>query len=122
MQNKIYLLLLLSCLSLTFSQAQSTQTEFGKNRVQFHNDFAEWSKYESRNFITYWYGEGRLIGQSVVQMAEYDFHEIQGVLEHRMNDKIEIIVYKDLTDLKQSNIGSEEAFENSGGQTKNCGQ
>lgn len=100
---------------------QTTQTEFGKNRVQFHNFFAEWSQYESRNFITYWYGEGRLIGQAVVQMAEYDFYEIQGILEHRMNDKIEIIVYTDLTDLKQSNIGSEEAFVNSGGQTKIVG-
>jgi hypothetical protein len=121
MQNKIYLFSLLLCLSWTATLGQSTQTEFGKNRVQFHNDFAEWSKYESRNFITYWYGEGRLIGQSVVQMAEYDFNEIQGVLEHRMNDKIEIIVYKDLTDLKQSNIGSEDAFENVGGQTKIVG-
>ena len=54
-------------------------------------------------------------------MAEYDFYEIQGVLEHRMNDKIEIIVYTDITDLKQSNIGSEEAFVNTGGQTKIVG-
>ncbi len=103
------------------ADGQTTQTEFGKNRVQFHQDFAEWSQYESRNFITYWYGEGRLIGQAVVQMAEYDFYEIQGILEHRMNDKIEIIVYKDITDLKQSNIGSEEAFVNTGGQTKIVG-
>lgn len=94
----------------TFAIGQTTQTEFGKNRVQFHDQFMEWSQYESRNFITYWYGEGRLIGQSVVQMAEYDFYEIQGILEHRMNDKIEIIVYNDVTDLKQSNIGSEEVF------------
>lgn len=113
------ILLLLSTAAVAFGQ--TTQTEFGKNRVQFHNFFAEWSQYESRNFITYWYGEGRLIGQAVVQMAEYDFYEIQGILEHRMNDKIEIIVYTDLTDLKQSNIGSEEAFMNSGGQTKIVG-
>ena len=32
-----------------------------------------------------------------------------------------IIVYTDLTDLKQSNIGSEEAFVNTGGQTKIVG-
>ena len=100
---------------------QTTQTEFGKNRVQYHQKFEDWSQYESRNFITYWYGEGRLIGQAVVQLAEYDFYEIQGILEHRLNDKIEIIVYNDLTDLKQSNIGSEEAFENTGGQTKIVG-
>ncbi len=112
---------LLLCGATLRVAAQTTQTEFGKNRVQFHQDFAEWSQYESRNFITYWYGEGRYIGQSVVQLAENDFQDIQGILEHRMNDKIEIIVYTDLTDLKQSNIGSEEAFENTGGQTKIVG-
>lgn len=121
MRFYIYLLILaFSSSSLPFF-AQTTQTEFGKNRVQYNQDFAEWSKYESQNFITYWYGEGRFIGQSVVQMAEYDFKDILGILEYRMNDKIEIIVYVDLTDLKQSNIGSEEAFENTGGQTKIVG-
>jgi hypothetical protein len=101
--------------------AQGTQLQFGKNRVQYHQDFAEWSQYESDNFITYWYGEGRFIGQAVVQLAEYDFFDIQNILEHRINDKIQIIVYTDLTDLKQSNIGSEEAFSNTGGQTKIVG-
>ncbi|MEO1259873.1 MAG: hypothetical protein AAFZ15_13860 [Bacteroidota bacterium] len=102
----IFLMLFVATLSI----GQTTQTEFGKNRVQYHEKFAEWSQYESRNFVTYWYGDGRLVGQAVVQMAEYDFYEIQGILEHRMNDKIEIIVYNDVTDLKQSNIGSTEVF------------
>ncbi|RMG81381.1 MAG: hypothetical protein D6714_13050 [Bacteroidetes bacterium] len=120
MKNKLYLFLCFSLLG-TLTRAQTTQTEFGKNRVQYHQEFKEWSMYESRNFITYWYGEARYVGQAVVQIAEFDFNEIQGMLEHRINDKIEIIVYKDLTDLKQSNIGSEEAFENTGGQTKIVG-
>ena len=104
----------------TFAFGQTTQTEFGKNRVQYHDQFQEWSQYESRNFLTYWYGDGRLIGQAVVQMAEYDFYEIQGILEHRMNDKIEIIVYNDVTDLKQSNIGSEEVFMTGGNEKLNA--
>ncbi len=117
---KLYYFLFFSFLAFSLF-SQTTQTEFGKNRVQYHKEFEEWSTYESRNFITYWYGEARNIGQAVVQIAEYDFNDIQGILEHRMNDKIEIIVYKDLTDLKQSNIGSEEAFMNTGGQTKIVG-
>lgn len=100
---------------------QTSQVEFGKNRVQFHEDFKEWSMYESENFITYWYGEGRNIGQAVVQIAETDYRDIQAILEHRMNDKIDIIVYKDLTDLKQTNIGNEEVFFNTGGKTKIIG-
>ncbi len=113
----------ITLLLLPFSAlfAQGTQVEFGKNRVQYHNEYEEWLQYESTNFITYWYGEGRGIGQSVVQTAELDYDEVQSILEHRMNGRIEIIVYKDLTDLKQSNIGSEETFVNTGGHTKIVG-
>ncbi len=98
--------------------AQGIQTEFGKNRVQYSRDFDEWLQYESQNFITYWYGEGRMVGQAAVMIAEEEHSEIQQLLEHRMNDKIEILVYTDLTDLKQSNIGTEEAFTNVTGKTK----
>ncbi|MEZ5040066.1 MAG: hypothetical protein R2828_09240 [Saprospiraceae bacterium] len=120
MQKQIYLLSLFSFL-LVALQAQVADVKFGKNRVQYHQDYDEWLQYESDNFITYWYGEGRNIGQFVVQMAEYDFDYIQSILEHRINDKLEIIVYTDVTDLKQSNIGNEEAFTNLTGQTKIVG-
>ena len=109
MRFYFYALFLLCSLSTT-ALAQTSQVEFGKNRVQYHKDFDSWEKYESDNFITYWYGEGRNLGQSVVQLAEYDFGYIQKMLEHRMNEKIQLIVYRDVTDLKQSNIGSEEVF------------
>jgi len=97
--------------------SQSIATEFGKNRVQYHDDYHKWWTYETENFITYWYGKGKNIGQYVVQMAEYDHAEIQNIMEHRINDKIEIIVYLDQSDLKQSNIGTSETFESSHGNT-----
>lgn len=98
--------------------SQAINTPFGKNRVQYHNDFDVWTKYETENFVTYWYGKSRNIAQSVIQMAEMDHDEVQKILEHTISDKIEIIVYIDLTDLKQSNIGLEEAFTNVSGRTK----
>lgn len=123
MQRSIYVFIFIfSLFAVDFAYTQgTTQVEFGKNRVQYHQDYDEWSKYESDNFVTYWYGEGRFIGQAVVQLAEFDFNEIQSILEHRINEKIKIIVYTDVTDLKQSNIGTEEAFTNTGGQTKIVG-
>ena len=121
MRFQKYLLLFCFIFFAVLSFGQTNQVEFGKNRVQYHDDFDEWLMYESYNFITYWYGKGRNIGQSVVLMAEQDYNGIQGILEHKMNDKIEIIVYTDITDLKQTNIGSEEAFVNSSGQTKIVG-
>ena len=103
------------------SFGQSINTEFGKNRVQYHNDFTNWWKYETENFITYWYGKAKNVAIPSIQMAEMDFDEIQKKLEHRINDKIEIIVYTDLTDLKQSNIGLSESFLNQAGKTKVVG-
>lgn len=54
-------------------------------------------------------------------MAELDHDDVQKVMEHRMNDKIEIIVYVDISDVKQSNIGTEETFTNKTGETKIVG-
>jgi hypothetical protein len=108
------------CLTALVS-GQSIYTEFGKNRVQYHDDFKDWWMYETENFVTYWYGKGRNIAQSVIQIAEHDNAEIQSILEHRFNDKIEIVVYLDVTDMKQSNIGAEEIFASAAGRTKILG-
>jgi Tol biopolymer transport system component len=99
--------------------AQLNQDEiFGKNRVQYHKDFKYWWKYETPNFITYWYSPARKVAESAILYAEEDYQEIQNLLEHHINDKIQIIVFKDLTDFKQSNLGSDEIFEIQAGQTK----
>ncbi len=119
--SRILFFFCISLLSASWLSAQTSAVEFGKNRIQHHDDFDQWLQYETPNFITYWYGKARNVGQAAVQLAEMDHDEIQGILEHRINDKIELIVYGDITDLKQSNIGSEEAFINNAGQTKIVG-
>ncbi len=115
-------LLVWLCLLPFFAIGQINQMQFGKNRIQFHKLFDDWDQYESENFITYWYGQGRYVGQAAAQLAELDFEEIQKTLEYRLNDKMEIIVYTDLTDLHQSNIGGEETFVTKGGQVKVVGE
>lgn len=97
--------------------AQQGQVEFGKNRVQYHKRFDVWMKYESRNFITTWYGTGRKIGETATLLAEADLPYIKEFLEYNPSTKIRIIVYTDLSDLKQTNIGSEEQFTNTAGHT-----
>ena len=119
--NRFYLLLVLAFLTPLMLQSQSIRTEFGKNRVQHHDDFKKWWSYETENFITYWYGKGRNIAHPVIQMAELDYNEIQNIMEHRINDKVEIIVFLDVSDMKQSNIGSEDTFVSITDQTKTVG-
>lgn len=99
--------------------AQMNQDEtFGKNRVQYHKDFKYWWKYETANFITYWYSPARKAAEAAILMAEDDYTEIRSLLEHHITDKIQLIVFKDITDFKQSNLGTEEVFEMSPGTTK----
>ena len=119
--RKEYLFILVLSLFSFVVIGQNLQTTFGKNRIQYHDDFEKWWLYETDNFVTHWYGKSRYIGQTVMQMAEYDYYEIQNVLEHRINDKIDIIVYVDETDVKQSNIGDEDAFISTSGKTKVTG-
>jgi hypothetical protein len=121
--SKLYSFVLLIALSFIpcLVNAQIIEEEFGKNRVQYHDDFNNWWMYESENFITYWYGKARKVAEVSMQLAEIDYEEIVGTIEHRVNEKVEIIVYVDLTDLKQSNLGSEEVFTTSAGETKIVG-
>ena len=119
--QRYIILLLISSLFSAFLCAQSFNTEFGKNRVQYHDDFKYWNVYETENFLTYFYGRARNVAIPTVQMAELYHSEIQSILEHRTNQKIQIIVYKDLHDLKQSNVGLSDSFISKTGQTKIVG-
>ena len=101
--------------------SQSVDTQFGKNRVQYHDDFKTWDKYETENFVVYWYGKARNVARAVVPIAEYYHDEVQNILEHRMNDKIEILVYTDISDLNQSNIGNDDTWTSKRGETKIVG-
>ena len=59
--------LLMATIAITGTvNAQSIATTFGKNRVQYHDDFKYWDVYETENFVTYWYGKGRYVAQSDV--------------------------------------------------------
>ncbi len=107
MKQFLFLILLFSSLGIS---AQRINTSFGKNRVQFHNDYDEWRKYQSDHFTSYWYGRAKNIANSVVDIAEEEYDEIRKLMEYRLNDKIELFIFTDLTDMKQSNIGSEEIF------------
>lgn len=106
----IYISLLL--LFTFFGYGQVSSVQFGKNRVQYHDDFDQWSSYESENIRTFWYGKSRNIGFIVAKVAENEYPEILDLLEHKINQKIQILVFSDVTDENQSNIGKDELLYN----------
>jgi len=98
--------------------AQAFYTNFGKNRVQFHG--FTWSFYESKNFVVYFYQGGQQYGEYAVRAAEKNLPDVQTKLEYFLDKKIEVMVYHNVSDLNQTNIGNEyENLEaNSAGRTK----
>lgn len=106
---RIYFFIIVFLFSLHSAvQGQVSTVQFGKNRVQYHDDFDQWSYYQSDNIKTYWYGKSRDIGYAAAKIAEKEYPEILDLLEHKMNHKIELLVFSELGDQNQSNIGDDE--------------
>lgn len=95
------------------SFSQGTQVSFGQNRVQFH-DF-DWVSYSSDHFVTYYYPGGQELAKFVVIAAEDRIQKLEEQLNYVLNSKIEILIYNDITDLSQTNIGISEQLYNVGG-------
>ncbi len=76
---------------------------FGKNRVQFNN--FHWTYYKFRDIDTYFYLNGKELAQYVARYATQQIPLIESKLGSMMDKKIQFIVFNNLTDLKQSNIG-----------------
>ncbi len=126
LNKRLYILLycLLACLLIGTSgntlKAQGFFTDFGKNRVQYH-DF-EWSFYESPNFIVYFYQGGKELGKFSTLTAEEHLSDVQNQLEYNVDRKIEILVYHNVSDQNQTNIGNfYENERNTGGTARVIG-
>ncbi|MCX6247194.1 MAG: hypothetical protein NTW10_05630 [Bacteroidetes bacterium] len=117
------LYLVLSCISFS-SNAQfynGSQLTFGKSRVQFKNLF--WSYFRFEKFDTYYYLNGKELAMYAAEYADTHVKEIETELQSSLEEKVQFIIFNNLSDLKQSNIGLESDWEsyNTGGVTKIIG-
>ncbi|MDT8393046.1 MAG: hypothetical protein RQ761_04335 [Bacteroidales bacterium] len=98
-----------------------SQLKFGKNRVQY-KDFL-WTYYSFDQFDTYFYRNGQELAQYTARYAQSHIEEIQLKLESSLDEKIQFIIFNNLSDLKQSNIGlMQEQQYNTGGVTHIIGK
>jgi hypothetical protein len=115
---------LLLILFPAFSYAQfynGSQLTFGKNRVQY-KDFL-WTYYSFEQFDTYFYRNGQELAQLTARYAQSHITEVELKLESSLDDKIQFIIFNNLSDLKQSNIGlMQEQQYNTGGITHIIGK
>jgi Tol biopolymer transport system component len=108
--------------SLSFTQFYNgSQMSFGKNRVQY-KEF-QWTYYKYQNFDVYFYLGGQELALYTADFAQKNLDQIEDKLDTSLDEKIQFIVYNNLTDLKQSNIGLvQDQKYNTGGVTHVIGK
>lgn len=96
--------------------AQSSNSTFGQNRVQYHG--FDWSFYETEHFNIYYYIGGQDLGKFVILDAEREFKDVSQLLDMHQKTKIDIMVYNDITDANMTNIGIHQDIRNVGGRVQ----
>lgn len=112
---KLMLFFPILIINFSFLQAQTTQVQFGQNRVQYHP--FDWQFYNSDNFTIYFYPGGQEIGKFVWTVAEMKLKELDKQMDFHFRSQIDILVYNDISDLAQTNIGIGQDNYNIGGTT-----
>ena len=98
----LFFILLLPELSLA-QFYNGYQMNFGKNRVQYKQ--FEWQYYRLKKFDTYYYVNGSGLAQFVSNVAEEKIKEYERFFEFQFDQRLIFLVYNNLSDFRQSNIG-----------------
>jgi len=98
-----------------------SQLTFGKTRVQYRDLF--WTYFRFDKFDTYFYLNGKELAIYASEYADKHIKEIEMELQSNVEEKIQFIIFDNLSDLKQSNIGLVGNWDsyNTGGVTRIIG-
>lgn len=120
---KRLLTLLLFLISINFSFGQfyyGSQLDFGKNRIQYQT--FNWTYLDFERFRVYLYEGGLELAKYAATSVDRQLPIMEKRLDYQLEDKIEVIVYNNQNDFKQSNIGlATEETGNIGGVTRIVG-
>lgn len=112
--------LLLFCFTAKSQFNYGHQMDFGKNRIQYQ-DFI-WTYFDYERYRVYSYQGGAEIAKYVAVQVNNQLPILEKRLDFQVDDKINILVYNNQEDFKQSNLGlSSEEQSNTGGMTKIIG-
>jgi hypothetical protein len=98
-----------------------SQTDFGKNRVQYQ-DF-KWQYMRFEKYEVYYSIGGRELAVYTARAAKTHIAEIEKFLDFTLDERIQFVVYNKLEDFKQSNAGLlNDDGSNVGGMTRIVGR
>jgi len=120
--RRIILFLLLIVPALAEAQFYNgSQTDFGKNRVQFQ-DF-KWQYMRFQKYEVYYNIGGRELAVYTARAAKDHMADIEKFLDFTLEDRIQFVVYNKQEDYKQSNAGLlNDDGSNAGGTTRIVGR
>jgi hypothetical protein len=121
MKRLLCLFFLLICIKTTYAQFYyGSQLEFGKNRMQYQS--FNWTYFDFERFRVYLYEGGQEIARYAATSFDRQLPIMEKRLDYQIEDKIDVIVYNNQNDFKQSNIGlASEDNGNIGGVTRIIG-
>jgi len=97
-----------------------TRMEFGKNRVQYQP--FDWTYYRLDLYDVYFYKGNDELAEMVARMAQRERASVEDFLDAPNDQRIQILVFNNLSDLKQSNLNlSDEDAYNTVGITRATG-
>lgn len=102
-----YIFTLLLCLfGLVPVQAQfynGSQTEYGKNRVQY--DGFNWQFFRFKKYETYFYEGSKDLAEYTARVADKYIEECEEYFDYFVEDRIQFVIYRKQSQYKQSNVG-----------------
>jgi hypothetical protein len=121
MKRLLSLFFIVMCIKTTYSQFYyGSQLEFGKNRMQYQS--FNWTYFDFERFRVYLYEGGQEIAKYAATSIDRQLPIMEKRLDFQLDDKIDVIVYNNQNDFKQSNIGlAGEDNGNIGGVTRIIG-
>ena len=97
-----------------------SQLDFGKNRIQYQT--FNWTYFDFPRYRVYLYEGGQEIARYAAASVNRQLPVLEKRLDFQIEDKIDVIVYNNQNDFKQSNIGlASEEGGNVGGVTRIIG-
>lgn len=120
--RKLYALLILCCLARPVSAQfyYGSQMDFGKNRIQYQT--FNWTYFDFDRYRVYLYEGGQEIAKYAATSVSRQLPVMEKRMDFQLEDKIQILVYNNQNDFKQSNLGlvNEDQY-NVGGVTRIIG-
>lgn len=111
---------LVAMLQLEGQFYNGSQMDFGKNRIQYIP--VDWEFYRYEKYDVFFYAGGKDLSHLAARAAQNYLKELEERFNYEMENRLQLILFNRLSDLRQSNLGTmPDAENNPGGMTRQVG-